>query len=67
MVAYGAGSVVCSLFSGYIPAGSVGRSMVQEGAGGKTQVRRRCYRQNVMTMSNTMYKMDGTATHFLEN
>lgn len=38
MVAYGAGSVVCSLFSGYIPAGSVGRSMVQEGAGGKTQV-----------------------------
>lgn len=58
MVAYGAGSVVCSLFSGYIPAGSVGRSMVQEGAGGKTQVRRRCYRQNVMTMSNTMYKME---------
>lgn len=58
MVAYGAGSVVCSLYSGYIPAGSVGRSMVQEGAGGKTQVRRRCYRQNVMTMSNTMYKME---------
>ncbi|XP_056013442.1 sulfate transporter-like isoform X2 [Ostrea edulis] len=38
MVAYGTGSLACSLFSGYIPAGSVGRSMVQEGAGGKTQV-----------------------------
>ncbi|XP_061184538.1 prestin-like [Saccostrea echinata] len=38
MVAYGAGSLACSLFSGYIPAGSVGRSMVQESAGGKTQV-----------------------------
>ncbi|XP_078323480.1 prestin-like isoform X2 [Crassostrea virginica] len=47
MVAYGAGSVVCSLFSGYIPAGSVGRSMVQEGAGGKTQ----CVLSAVVLMS----------------
>ena len=38
MVAYGASSVVCSLFSGYIPAASVSRSMIQDGAGGKTQV-----------------------------
>ena len=38
MVAYGASSVVCSLFLGYIPAASVARSMVQDGAGGKTQV-----------------------------
>lgn len=38
MVAYGAGSVLCSLFSGYITAASVARSMVQDGAGGRTQV-----------------------------
>lgn len=38
MVAYGAGSVLNSVFSGYIPAASVARSMVQEGAGGHTQV-----------------------------
>jgi len=38
MVAYGAGSVLCSLFSGYITVASVARSMVQDGAGGRTQV-----------------------------
>ncbi|XP_060083572.1 sulfate transporter-like isoform X2 [Ylistrum balloti] len=38
MVAYGAGSVLNAVFSGYIPAASVARSMVQEGAGGHTQV-----------------------------
>jgi len=38
MVAYGAGSVLCSLFSGYITAASVARSMVQDGAGDRTQV-----------------------------
>lgn len=31
-------SVVCSIFSGYFPAASVSRSIVQDGAGGKTQV-----------------------------
>ena len=39
MFAYGAGSVLCSIFSGYIPAASVARSAIQDGAGGKTQVR----------------------------
>ncbi|OWF37284.1 sulfate anion transporter 1-like isoform X2 [Mizuhopecten yessoensis] len=38
MIAYGAGSVLNAVFSGYIPAASVARSMVQEGAGGHTQV-----------------------------
>ncbi|KAJ8298384.1 hypothetical protein KUTeg_024915, partial [Tegillarca granosa] len=38
MVAYGAGSVLASIFSGYIPAASVARSMVQYGAGGKSQI-----------------------------
>ncbi|XP_046551953.1 sulfate transporter-like [Haliotis rubra] len=38
MFAYGAGSVLCSIFSGYIPAASVARSVVQDGAGGITQI-----------------------------
>ncbi|KAK3606339.1 hypothetical protein CHS0354_041973 [Potamilus streckersoni] len=38
MVAYGAGSILSSIFSGYIPAASVARSLVQEGTGGRTQV-----------------------------
>lgn len=38
MVAYAAGSILCSIFSGYIPAASVARSLVQEGTGGRTQV-----------------------------
>ncbi|XP_041357463.1 sulfate transporter-like [Gigantopelta aegis] len=38
MFAYGAGSVLASIFAGYITAASVARSVVQEGAGGKTQV-----------------------------
>lgn len=38
MVAYGAGSMVCAVFSGYITAGSVARSLVQETTGGRTQV-----------------------------
>ena len=38
MFAYGAGSILASIFSGYITAASVARSVVQEGAGGRTQV-----------------------------
>ncbi|XP_076439652.1 sulfate transporter-like [Babylonia areolata] len=38
MFACGIVSVVCSIFSGYISGPSVSRSMVQDGAGGKTQV-----------------------------
>lgn len=38
MLACGMCSVVCGLFSGYICAASVSRSVVQDGAGGKTQV-----------------------------
>lgn len=38
MFACGMCSVVCGLFSGYISAASVSRSVVQDGAGGKTQV-----------------------------
>ncbi|XP_064606095.1 prestin-like [Liolophura sinensis] len=38
MVAYGAGSMVCAVFSGYITAGSVARSLVQETTGGRTQI-----------------------------
>ncbi|XP_041359976.1 sulfate transporter-like [Gigantopelta aegis] len=38
MFAYGAGSVLSSIFSGYITAASVARSAIQDGAGGKTQV-----------------------------
>ncbi|XP_067661414.1 prestin-like [Haliotis asinina] len=38
MFATGTASVVCALFSGYITAASVSRSLVQDGAGGRTQV-----------------------------
>ena len=38
MLACGMCSLVCGLFSGYIPAASVNRSFVQEGTGGKTQM-----------------------------
>ncbi|XP_046562010.1 sulfate transporter-like [Haliotis rubra] len=38
MFATGSASVVCALFSGYITAASVSRSLVQDGAGGRTQV-----------------------------
>ena len=38
MLACGVVSVVCGLFSGYISASSVSRTVVQDGAGGRTQV-----------------------------
>ena len=38
LVAYGAGSMVCSIFSGYINAGSLSRTMVLDGTNGKSQV-----------------------------
>ncbi|GFO24679.1 sulfate transporter-like [Plakobranchus ocellatus] len=38
MLACGVVSVVCGLFSGYISASSVSRTVVQDGAGGKTQI-----------------------------
>ena len=38
MLAAGVVNLVCAIFSGYIAAGSVSRSMVQNGAGGKTQL-----------------------------
>ncbi|XP_050415948.1 sulfate transporter isoform X2 [Patella vulgata] len=38
MFACGGANVVCSLFSGYITAASVSRTVVVNGAGGKTQV-----------------------------
>ena len=38
MLASGVVNVVCAIFSGYIAAGSVSRSMVQNGAGGRTQI-----------------------------
>ncbi|CAG5117336.1 unnamed protein product [Candidula unifasciata] len=38
MLACGMCSIVCGVFSGYISAASVSRSVVQDGAGGKTQV-----------------------------
>lgn len=38
MLACGMASVVCGLFSGYIAAASVSRSVVQDGAGGRTQM-----------------------------
>lgn len=37
MLACGLCNIVCGLFSGYITGASVSRSIVQEGAGGKTQ------------------------------
>ncbi|XP_071124796.1 chloride anion exchanger-like isoform X2 [Mytilus edulis] len=37
LVASGAGSVVCSIFSGYINAGSLSRTMVLDGTNGKSQ------------------------------
>ncbi|GFO14514.1 sulfate transporter-like [Plakobranchus ocellatus] len=38
MLASGVVNLVCGVFSGYIAAGSVSRSMVQNGAGGRTQL-----------------------------
>ncbi|XP_063414995.1 prestin-like [Mytilus trossulus] len=38
LVASGAGSVVCSIFSGYINAGSLSRTMVLDGTNGKSQI-----------------------------
>ncbi|CAL1536368.1 unnamed protein product [Lymnaea stagnalis] len=38
MLACGACSLVCGIFSGYICASSVSRTVVQDGAGGKTQI-----------------------------
>ncbi|RUS84799.1 hypothetical protein EGW08_007414 [Elysia chlorotica] len=38
MLAAGVVNLVCAVFSGYIAAGSVSRSMVQSGAGGRTQL-----------------------------
>ncbi|XP_059171658.1 sulfate transporter-like [Physella acuta] len=38
MLACGICSVVCGLFSGYVSAASVSRSVVQDGAGGRTQI-----------------------------
>ncbi|XP_035827519.1 sulfate transporter-like [Aplysia californica] len=38
MLACGACSVVCGLFSSYITGASVSRSVVQDGAGGRTQI-----------------------------
>ncbi|GFR59281.1 sulfate transporter-like [Elysia marginata] len=38
MLASGMVNLVCAVFSGYIAAGSVSRSMVQNGAGGRTQL-----------------------------
>ncbi|GFO29616.1 sulfate transporter-like [Plakobranchus ocellatus] len=38
MLASGVVNVVCGVFSGYIATGSVSRSMVQNGAGGRTQL-----------------------------
>ena len=38
MLACGVGSVICGIFSGYIPAPSVSRTIVQDAAGGRTQV-----------------------------
>ncbi|KAK7109061.1 sulfate transporter-like [Littorina saxatilis] len=38
MYAVGMVNIVCAIFSGYISGASVSRSMVQDGAGGKTQI-----------------------------